>query len=566
MSDWAYLSLVGAVNELIPQGKRPKTMAVFTMNNVTGLSALGPLVKAAKENGIDVVVNETYNVPLADATPLVSKAKMKKAEILACISAFDDGVMITRAAKAQNYNPKIEWQMLASRLPAWMKEFGQDGNNVLSHTYYAFDLPFAENKEITDGVKRKFGDRPVSDFLGLGYCWMKSLEVAVQGAGTLDNQKIRDYLRSRKFDLPYGKGIGFDARGLPSPFLLYRHHHRGPQQAGLAQGDGDDPSCVYPKPALGKVGEDGFSRRAHRGDGADRGRNRRPRRLDLPEPEHFSCFSDPNKQDKAHTLSATLRSLAKRARDQAGQAVERRGQHEDHRARRPDAPAMRGVERRHLRIDPKKTAVVTIDMHRGHLDPVEATLPVTVEESRSGLPGCGQDLLRFARASGMAVVHVIAVFRESEVDKDQPQDRCGQGRPFQVAPKTEPQRRGVPHNLQGSIQAQLMPELGPEPGDYVIDNKKTFSSFEGTGAGATPGVVLEVDTVVLMGINTNTCVLCAAFEAFNLGYKTVVISDCVASMYGRDLHMLGLENVARCLGWVLTVDELKEKVSGVKKD
>lgn len=37
--------------------------------------------------------------------------------------------------------------------------------------------------------------------------------------------------------------------------------------------------------------------------------------------------------------------------------------------------------------------------------------------------------------------------------------------------------------------------------------------------------------------------------------------DCVASMYGRDLHALGLENVARCLGWVLTADEFKEKVT-----
>ena len=216
MSDWAYLSLMGVVNELIPPAEKPKTMAVFTMNNVTGLSARDPLVKAAKENGIDVVVNETYNVPLADANPLVSKAKMKKAEIMACVSAFDDGLMLARAAKAQQYNPKIQWQMLASRLPAWMKELGEDGNNVLSHTYYAFDLPFAENQEL----KQKFENRPVSDFMGLGYCWMKSLEVAVQGAGSFDNQKIRDYLRSKKFDLPYGKGIAFDARGLPAPFCF----------------------------------------------------------------------------------------------------------------------------------------------------------------------------------------------------------------------------------------------------------------------------------------------------------------------------------------------------------
>jgi ABC-type branched-subunit amino acid transport system substrate-binding protein len=109
----------------------------------------------------------------------------------------------------------------------------------------------AENKEITDAVKRKFGDRPVSDFLGLGYCWMKSLEVAVQGAGTLDNQKIRDYLRSKKFDFPYGKGITFDSRGLPSPFCFTvittggRNKLIWPKEMATTR-------LVYPKPAWGK--------------------------------------------------------------------------------------------------------------------------------------------------------------------------------------------------------------------------------------------------------------------------------------------------------------------------
>ena len=68
--------------------------------------------------------------------------------------------------------------------------------------------------------------------------------------------------------------------------------------------------------------------------------------------------------------------------------------------------------------------------------------------------------------------------------------------------------------------------------------------------------------MILIGINTNTCVQCAAFEAFNRDLGVVVVSDCVHSMYGDDLHELGLENVARCLGWVLTVDELIEKLGG----
>ncbi len=213
-----------------------------------------------------------------------------------------------------------------------------------------------------------------------------------------------------------------------------------------------------------------------------------------------------------------------------------------------------------LQIDPKKTAMVTIDMHRGHLDPVQATLPVPPEESRRVCQNA-HDLLTFARAHGIPVIHVIAVFRPSEVNKINPRIEAGRVVLSNVAPRTEAQRRGALHNVQGSIQTELMPEIGPEKGDYVIDNKKTFSSFQGTDLEHILRIVLGVDTVALMGINTNTCVQCAAFESFNLGYKTVVISDCVASMYGQDLHGLGLQNIARCLGWVLTVDEFKEKIN-----
>jgi hypothetical protein len=61
-----------------------------------------------------------------------------------------------------------------------------------------------------------------------------------------------------------------------------------------------------------------------------------------------------------------------------------------------------------LTVDPSRTAVVTIDCHRGHLDPGVATMPV--------------------RAEAAARV-VVATAR-----------------------------------LVGSVQTELMPELGPEPG------------------------------------------------------------------------------------------------------
>ncbi|HMC68373.1 MAG TPA: hypothetical protein VKJ07_04390, partial [Mycobacteriales bacterium] len=59
-----------------------------------------------------------------------------------------------------------------------------------------------------------------------------------------------------------------------------------------------------------------------------------------------------------------------------------------------------------LEIDPRRTAVITIDCHRGHLDPAVATMPVAPGAAASVVASTAR-LLRVARSSGTAVVHVI---------------------------------------------------------------------------------------------------------------------------------------------------------------
>src|SRR5207244_13112869 len=72
--------------------------------------------------------------------------------------------------------------------------------------------------------------------------------------------------------------------------------------------------------------------------------------------------------------------------------------------------------------------------------------------------------------------------------------------------------------------------------------------------------VLRAETVVLTGINTDTCVYSTTFAASNRGYAPIVISDCVASMRGKDAHWMALELMSRSIAWVLSVDEFKQKV------
>jgi nicotinamidase-related amidase len=215
-----------------------------------------------------------------------------------------------------------------------------------------------------------------------------------------------------------------------------------------------------------------------------------------------------------------------------------------------------------LVLDPRETAIVTIDMHRGHLDPAVATMPASAEDSRR-VVARAREVLEFARDQGVNVIHVKLVFRRIPGLGSE-----GMTSPFWRAlheltkeeDRLTPNRRSTVegHNLEGSPGTELIPEL-LDPRDYVIDNKKRLDCFYGTDLHRLLQT-LGAKSVCLMGINTNTCVLNTAFTAFNYDFRVVVLSDCVASMYGDDLHVLGLQNVARCLGWVITNEQFRERI------
>jgi biuret amidohydrolase len=215
-----------------------------------------------------------------------------------------------------------------------------------------------------------------------------------------------------------------------------------------------------------------------------------------------------------------------------------------------------------LEINPRETAIVTVDMHRGHLDPAVATMPASTEDCERVIRAT-ERLLKHARAAGVPVIHVVTVQRLIPGLGAE-----GRACPFwdKLSQMVESDR-WIPgkkstldsHNIEGSILTEVIPSLYERGRDYVVDNKKRLNCFTNTDLEHLLRI-LGAKTVVLTGINTNTCVLNTAFSALDRDFAVVVISDCVASMYGHDLHVFGLQNIARCIGWVLTVEEFAEKL------
>lgn len=82
------------------------------------------------------------------------------------------------------------------------------------------------------------------------------------------------------------------------------------------------------------------------------------------------------------------------------------------------------------------------------------------------------------------------------------------------------------HALAGTPGADVIPELAPQEGDFVLP-KRFYSSFFETGLDS----LLRqnnVDEVIIVGQHTNICVRHTSSDAFNGGFRITVPHDAVA--------------------------------------
>jgi nicotinamidase-related amidase len=201
-----------------------------------------------------------------------------------------------------------------------------------------------------------------------------------------------------------------------------------------------------------------------------------------------------------------------------------------------------------ITLDPKRTAVVAIDMHRGHLDPEVATLPLPAAR-------CGPVIARAAalfcalRERQVPIVHVVTQYRDAgEI----------MANPFWRAIEHDPSkaRKGSSrHNLMGGRGTEIMPALC-DPRDIIVGGKKRYNPFRDTNLAFVLDSRLGADTVILAGINTSSCVLCCGFEATNRDYRVVIAKDAVDSMDGQEMHDFALRLMAATIGWPLDNDEI----------
>jgi nicotinamidase-related amidase len=200
-----------------------------------------------------------------------------------------------------------------------------------------------------------------------------------------------------------------------------------------------------------------------------------------------------------------------------------------------------------LGVDTPQAALIAIDCHRGHLDPEVATMAVAPEIA-DRLINANDRLMRACRAASVPVVHIVTRYRNAQEIRANPFWRTR-------AEDPDATRKNVlKHNLDGMPGCTIIPKL-QGPTDHVVDTKKRYDCFVGTDLDfhlTTHGI----NTLILTGVNTNSCILATAVAANVRDYAVIVASDCVDTMDGPTLHEAGLLCIETAFGWPMTNDEI----------
>jgi branched-chain amino acid transport system substrate-binding protein len=216
MGQWWYRGFFDYISTL-PEAERPTAAAMITVNNPVGAAVREGTVADLAAAGIEVVMDELYDLPLASAEPLVSQARASGADLFIANSFFPDGVQVIRAVHALEYQPKAILEGIGTLIPSWKEELGDEGDYVFSGTAMHPDLPFSEVDLLRNISEERYGTDAPPIYFMFGATWADTLVQAVEGAGSTDQQAIGEWLRSNEV-CSFGGCLTFDDQGLPEPY------------------------------------------------------------------------------------------------------------------------------------------------------------------------------------------------------------------------------------------------------------------------------------------------------------------------------------------------------------
>jgi branched-chain amino acid transport system substrate-binding protein len=213
------------------QTPKPTTLAIVGADAEFPRNATDGARELAKEAGLKIVYDRTYPPTTNDYTPIVRGIQATNPDLVFVASYPPDTVGMIRAASEVGLKAKLfGGGMVGLQATAIKTQLGPLLNGIVDFDFWQ-PVGSLATPEAMDLLKRYQAKSPAAgvDLLGFylppfAYSDMQVLQAAVEGVGSLDQQKLADYIRSHTFhtvagDITFGpNGEWTEARVLEVQF------------------------------------------------------------------------------------------------------------------------------------------------------------------------------------------------------------------------------------------------------------------------------------------------------------------------------------------------------------
>jgi branched-chain amino acid transport system substrate-binding protein len=200
------------------QNPKPQTVAIVAADAEFARNACEGARENAKKNGFNIVYDRTYPPATTDFSPIVRAIQASNPDLVNICSYPPDSVGMVRTINEVGFKPKmIGGAMVGLQATAIKTQLGPLLNGFVNYETWVPSprmlgvaevndfLAAYQSRAATEGVD------PLGYYLGTwGYAYIELLGKAVEGAKSLDDDKIADYLRSNTIktimgDIKFGK-------------------------------------------------------------------------------------------------------------------------------------------------------------------------------------------------------------------------------------------------------------------------------------------------------------------------------------------------------------------------
>ncbi len=158
-----------------------------------------------KEMGLQLAMHEEYPEKIADMSSLVLKVKNSNPDLVIAGSYLPDGILLARQAKSANLAPKmIMYGPVGPSLPDFVKSLGDTANGLMGVSQWEPSAKYPGSPELVKAFQQKFPNESISYSVASAYSSCEVLRQAVEKAGSLDQDKIRQEILAMDVMTPFG--------------------------------------------------------------------------------------------------------------------------------------------------------------------------------------------------------------------------------------------------------------------------------------------------------------------------------------------------------------------------